>query len=394
MWIDPQSYDRQQLEGRQLGLLPTGSATVARIWVVIKTENLIMPATIVVGGQYGSEGKGKVVALRSALVKSPWLVRCGGPNSGHTIDYGGKSVILRQVPSCTEPRRATFCIAAGCAVDEQILISELDMMGIPRERIVVDPRSILIREEDRDSEGHRLAHISSTLSGNGAALAHRMSRGKDVKLAEHSAILSPRCQIRPVAPLLHTALMRGEHVIVEGTQGFGLSLLHGPVYPFVTSKDTTASAFASEVGISPRSVNEIVLVIRTFPIRVGGTSGPFPHEISWEEVGQLSGAPDTFPEYTSVTRKLRRVAKFDLQAVQTACLYNQPTSLAVMGLDRIDYANTGITDYENLTPSARQFLERLHGATGVPIEYGGTGFGTHDVVSVPVNAFRTEYTNA
>ena len=85
--------------------------------------------------------------------------KCGG---------GGIFVWAKPVP-----RRATLCIAAGCAVDERILVDELDMMGIPRDRIVVDPRAILIREEDRTSEGQRLAHISSTLSGNGAALAHR-----------------------------------------------------------------------------------------------------------------------------------------------------------------------------------------------------------------------------
>ncbi len=76
-----------------------------------------MPATIVVGGQYGSEGKGKVVALLAEETISPWLVRCGGPNSGHTVTVRGEEMILRQVPCCTRPDRATFCIAAGCAID-------------------------------------------------------------------------------------------------------------------------------------------------------------------------------------------------------------------------------------------------------------------------------------
>src|ERR1035441_7504420 len=97
-----------------------------------------MPATIVVGGQYGSEGKGKVVALLANRSNSPWLVRCGGPNSGHTVTIDGRDVILRQVPCCSEPQRATFCISAGCAIDETVLLQEVDLLNIDRQRIIVD----------------------------------------------------------------------------------------------------------------------------------------------------------------------------------------------------------------------------------------------------------------
>jgi adenylosuccinate synthase len=78
------------------------------------------------------------VALLASQTAAPWLVRCGGPNSGHTVTIGGEDVILRQVPSCAEPHKATFCIAPGCVVDEAILLHELDLLGIDRERIVVD----------------------------------------------------------------------------------------------------------------------------------------------------------------------------------------------------------------------------------------------------------------
>src|ERR1051326_2290398 len=322
-----------------------------------------MPATIVVGGQYGSEGKGKVVALRAAEAASPWLVRCGGPNSGHTIDLNGQSVVMRQVPSCTEPHKAIFCIAAGCVVDQKILVEELDMMRIPRDRIIVDPRAILVTDGDRAVEQQGLKHISSTASGTGAALARRMSREADIRLVRDSAVIRSRCIVSTVAPLLHEALAAGDDVIIEGTQGFGLSLLHGPDYPFVTSRDTSASGFASEVGLSPRSIDEIIMVVRTFPIRVGGPSGPFPGEISWDTVRIFSKAPSTVPEFTSVTKKLRRVARFDLDAVRIACRYNQPTSLAVMGLDRLHYADTGVTDFSKLTREARRFISKPHDAT-------------------------------
>src|SRR4051812_50084271 len=103
-----------------------------------------MPTTIVVGGQYGSEGKGKVVALLADRAVSPWIVRCGGPNSGHTVSICGEERVLRQVPCCMEPDRATFYLSAGCAVDTEILFGELDFLDVERERIVVDPRAVLI----------------------------------------------------------------------------------------------------------------------------------------------------------------------------------------------------------------------------------------------------------
>lgn len=341
-----------------------------------------MSATIVVGGQYGSEGKGKVVALLASHIDSPWLVRCGGPNSGHTVDINGREVVLRQVPSCTEPSKATFCVAAGCVIDEALLIRELDILEIDQARIIVDPRAVIVTDRDREAERANLQHIASTFTGTGAAMVRRMGRRVDVPLAKNSRVLSARCRVETVAPLVNRVLDERGDVIVEGSQGFGLSLLHGPDYPFVTSRDTTAAGFAMEVGLSPRLIDNIVMVVRTFPIRVGGASGPLSNETSWEEIHRLSGAPEVVPEYTSVTKRLRRVAEFDMDAVKLACLYNRPTSLAVMGLDRLDYTNTGVTEIGDLSPRGRWFLSDLELATGVPIEFAGTGFGTLDVVAI------------
>jgi adenylosuccinate synthase len=347
-----------------------------------------MPATIVVGGQFGSEGKGKVVALLADRSKAPWLVRCGGPNSGHTITASGQNIVLRQVPSCVSPQRAMFCISAACVVDEDILIRELDQLGIARDRIIVDPRAVLLAPEDVAAERREIGTIGSTCSGNGNALMRRMRRGQDVGLAANSNRIKERCRVELVAPLLHNALDSQEDVIVEGTQGFALSLFHGANYPYLTSRDTTAAAFAAEVGLSPRRIAEIVMVIRTYPIRVSGPSGPLKDEISWDEIRRRSNAPATVPELTSVTKRVRRVAKFNLDDVLTACEYNSPTRLAVMGLDRLDYAMSRVSDSKHLTDAAWQFLKTLEDATGIPIEFAGTGFETYDVVERPTRPER------
>ena len=341
-----------------------------------------MPATIVVGGQYGSEGKGKVVALLANRSDAPWLVRCGGPNSGHTVTIHGQDVVLRQVPSCTEPNRATFLLSAGCAIDQLVLLREVDLLEIPRDKIIVDPRAVIVIDKDRDDERRELKDIASTCSGTGAAMARRLLRAGNVTLAGDSEVLAKRCRIQTIAPLLHEQLGLRRDVIIEGSQGFALSLLHGDKYPFVTSRDTTASGFASEVGLAPRSIDKVVVVIRTYPIRVGGPSGPFSNEISWEAIRESSGAPVTMPEFTSVTHKLRRVAQFDMETVKRACQYNWPTSLAVMGLDRIDYGNTNVTSWGALTEGARKFIANLESTTGVLVEMVGTGFGTFDAITL------------
>lgn len=324
-----------------------------------------------------------MVALLASRAEFPWLVRCGGPNSGHTVTIQGRDVILRQVPSCSEPSRATFLLSAGCAIDELVLLRELDLLEIPPERIIVDPRAVIVTERDRENESRNLKNIASTCSGTGSAMARRLLRAEDVILAGDSDLLAKRCRIQTIAPLLHEQLDIGTDVIVEGSQGFALSLLHGDKYPFVTSRDTTASGFASEVGLAPKSIEKVVVVLRTYPIRVGGPSGPFENEISWEKICDLSGAPEVVPEFTSVTRKLRRVALFDMEAVKRACKYNCPTSLAVMGLDRIDFRNHRITQPDLLSMSARRLLNDIENATGVPVEFGGTGFGTFDAVYFP-----------
>jgi len=335
-----------------------------------------MPCTIVVGGQYGSEGKGKVVALQAGALDSPWVVRCGGPNSGHTVTIGGREKVLRQVPAGARHPQATLLLAAGCVVDEAVLLRELADLQIPPERMIVDPRAVLVEEADRQQEQGLVATIGSTSSGTGLALARRMARSGHVRFIGDSKTLRDRIRVETVAPLIHSQLAADGDVIVEGTQGFGLSLLHAPDYPFVTSRDTTAAGFAMEVGLSPRQIDFVVMVIRTFPIRVGGHSGPLAREITWERVREIGKAPFATEEYTSVTGRLRRVGVFDIELVKTACRYNQPTSLAIMGLDRLDYNNCNVTESSRLSSKACAFVEFVEAETGVQVELGGTGFAT------------------
>jgi adenylosuccinate synthase len=162
----------------------------------------------------------------------------------------------------------------------------------------------------------------------------------------------------------------GVRVIVEGTQGFGLSVLHTPHYPYATSRDCSAAGALAEAGLSPRDVDEVVLVLRTFPIRVGGNSGPLPHEIDWETVATESGSAGPLAEYTSVTGRLRKVARFDPTIVKRAIEVNNP-SLIVM--NHIDYVDAECSRLGTLTERARGFVHDTSAALGVPIDLVGVG---------------------
>ena len=129
---------------------------------------------------------------------------------------------------------------------------------------------------------------------------------------------------------LRSKIKEGQKVIIEGTQGFGLSLLHSPHYPYTTSRDTTASAFLAEAGLSPFDVEDIIMAIRTFPIRVEGNSGALENEISWDEIGRE-------PELSSVTKKIRRIAHFDSEIVKMAIDVNRPSKII---LNHVDYVSS------------------------------------------------------
>lgn len=338
-----------------------------------------MSVWVVVGGQFGSEGKGKISAIITLEEKIDVCIRCGGPNSGHSFQReDGTMVLLRQLPTGFVRPETRLLIPAGGLVDLAILRSEIEGLALDAGRVGIDRNAMVITSEDREHE-RRLAlgaRLSSTLCGVGSAVARRALRSSDVDLAASAAT---KCSwLRPfltdVAHEANSAVDRGQKVLIEGTQGSGLSLYHSSYYPKATSRDTNSAGFISEVGLSPRLVSEIVLVLRTFPIRVAGAqAGPLHEEISWEQLQAESNSPAPLHEYTSVTRRLRRVARFDWDKARTAALLNRPTRIAANFLDYIDFRNRGITNWGALTADARAFVGRLERICGSPAIYLGTG---------------------
>jgi adenylosuccinate synthase len=196
-----------------------------------------------------------------------------------------------------------------------------------------------------------------------------------------------------VSAELNSALDRGKKVLVEGTQGFGLSVYHSDFYPHCTSRDTTAAGFLSEVGLSPRLVTEIVVVFRTFPIRVAGDqAGPLRDEITWQHIQRESGCPHPLNEFTSVTNKPRRVARFDWELARHAIRLNRPTKIAVNGLDYISYRNRDVEEFEMLTGNAKEFVLHLAECSGTASIYVGIGPQINQTLTVDVSTEKTRHT--
>ncbi|MGH7230887.1 MAG: adenylosuccinate synthetase, partial [Nitrospiraceae bacterium] len=271
-----------------------------------------MPLTVIVGGQYGSEGKGKITSYLALRDNVDIVVRCGGPNSGHTVDYKGQRYELRTLPAGFINQNTRLLLAAGSLVIPEILLTEIKFAGIDPARVGVDRNAGIISASDSNAETNLLLRerLGSTLSGTGIAVANRALRNPDFKLAKDVSEL--KSFVTDVSEEVNWTIDKGGKVIIEGTQGFGLSVYHSPHYPYATSRDTTASGFLSEVGVSPLLVSNIIMAIRTYPIRVGGNSGPLADEITWEDLRRLSGYPSDIREFTTTTKKLRRIALFDL----------------------------------------------------------------------------------
>ena len=338
-----------------------------------------MPVTVVVGGQFGSEGKGKICAHLALTDDIDYMVRCGGPNSGHTVYRGGRRFQLRQVPAGFVNPHTRLLIAAGALIDPEVLLREVEQCELGPERIGIDRNAGVIEPGDLAAERSLdlRGQFGSTATGVGAAVSRRALRRPDFRLAQDHPDLRPF--ITSVRDELGGAVRNDQSVVVEGTQGFGLSLYHADEWPYRTSRDTTAPSFLGEVGLGVRDY-EVIMALRTYPIRVAGNSGPLPHEITWQELQFASRCPHPIEEYTTTTKLLRRVARFDWAVVQQAVAANGPTQLALHGADYIDHANYGVTEWANLTASARQFVNKLERETGTPVTFVGTGLTNAELV--------------
>jgi len=342
---------------------------------------------VLVGGAYGSEGKGHIASYLAP--EYDFLVRVGGPNAGHKVFEDPEPYVHHLLPSGTRRCSAQLILAPGSVLSVLRVLKEIGDCRVNKERLAIDPMAMIIEDEDIKLEKATLVgDIASTGQGVGAATARKILRGAispPVRLARDVPELKP--YIHETGCILDKAFREGKKVFLEGTQGVGLSLHHGK-YPHVTSRDTTVSGCLSEAGIPPSRVRRVVMVCRTFPIRVKSpsrkkSSGYMAQPLTWEDIGEISGYDPRDlerAEHTSTTNKLRRVGQFEWDLFRRAVSLNGPTDIALTFTDYIDRSNAEARRFELLTDPTIRFIEELERVANAPVSLISTRFNYRSII--------------
>ena len=338
---------------------------------------------VLVGGQYGSEGKGNIADYLSPEYKV--LMRVGGPNAGHKV-YEDPPYTHISLPCGTRKydESQSLLIGPGAVIAPGKLVEEIRECGVEHDRLIVDEQAVVICPEDVEWEKENLeAEIGSTAQGVGKAAARRVTdRFRHEGACKLARDLGPEFrELKPylgsTAERLEKAYAKGERILLEGNAG------HRPQHvpwrlPVGDVEGHGRGGLPVGGGASgPRRVNRIVLVCRTYPIRVGGESGSFSKEIEWKTVSERSGIPVEElhgHEVGSVSGKRRRVGEFDWEMLRRACHLNSPTDVALTFVDYLDRRNSEAIRFDQLTAETIKFVEDVEIVAGVPCSLIGNRF--------------------
>lgn len=281
---------------------------------------------------------------------------------------------MQQIPCGWHNTLATLALGPGSVIDLDIFSREFKMVesymgpGYLKDRLVIDPNVAVISKDHVEAELSLKSGIGSTGKGVGAATADRVMR--HCETADQIDWLTPYIELVP--DRLRLEHERGAAIIVESTQGFGLSLTRSNLYPFTTSRDITPAAVLNEAGIPHNWPTEVIAVFRTFPIRVAGNSGPLAQETNFPELEEESGGYIK-EERTTVTNNVRRIGRWDPDLAKTACKHLQPDSVY---LSFVDYVMPEVAMRSRLLPSELDRIADFQDDLDAPIRWVGTGFGS------------------
>jgi len=341
---------------------------VCFFWVAV-----FLTTICVVGGFWGDEGKGKMISYL-ALHDEPSVIARGGvgPNAGHTVVWEGRTYGLRQIPSGFVYDKARLLVGPGVLVNPHVFLDEVEVTNT-RNRVGLDFCCGIIEEKhvkEEEESAHLSKKIGSTKTGCGAANAERVRRS--LKLARDIPELKEFLVDVPLE--VNTAIDEGEDVILEGTQALFLSLFHG-TYPYVTSKDTGASALCSDVGVGPLKVDDVIVVFKAYVTRVGG--GPLEGELSVEEAEKRG-----WLERATVTGRVRRSAPFNFDLAKRSVMINSATQIAITKMDIVFPECANVRTIDEFSKEALEFIEKVEKATGIPVTLLGVGPDAEDIVDL------------
>src|SRR3989304_608122 len=328
-----------------------------------------MPCTVIVGAFWGDEGKGKIISYLALKDKLDFCVRTGSVNAAHTVWMEGKRYALHMVPAAFLHEKCRLLIGAGANVQVARFLEEVELTKV-RDRMGVDQQASIIEEKHavQDKTSAHLKGLGTTGWGVGPALEERVRR--TAKLAKDISELQPF--LADVTTEINEGIDSGKKVLLEGTQGFMLSLYYG-TYPYVTGRDTGAAAICSEAGVGPTRVDDVFIVYKSFMPRVG--AGPLPGELTKEEAIKRG-----WFETAAGTGRDRRSAPFDFELAKKTAKINGATQAAVPKLDSMFPKCQGTREFADLSEDAKEFIKEVENRTEIPVVLIGTGPEAWDII--------------
>ena len=325
-----------------------------------------MGATIVIDAFWGDSGKGKVAAFLANELDADYAVRVGtGTNAGHSVLYKGEILKTNQLPCAFLNKRTQLRVGSGTVIDPEKFFEEMERYKL-NDRTKIDYRCPIVLPEYKEAEANdeNLAKkVGSTKSGTGYTISQFVLR----KAKQARDIPRLKAYTTDVAEELNNACDDGKKVILEGSQGTYLSLALSPDYPFVTSDNCTAVSAADDAGITWNHIDEVIMIVKAIPSRVG--AGPLPNEMPMEESVKLGIA-----EYGVTTGRQRRKAyKIDMKLLKYAAMLNAPTKIALTFCDHLDKNAEGAHSEAELTKPVTGLIAKIEKATNAPVSIVETG---------------------
>lgn len=376
--------------------------------------------TVVLDSQAGSCGKGKFIGYLALNDNVDVAIDNFMSNAGHTFVMGDNKYMTQQLPTSLVNPNTSLVIAPEAAITPAILFHEIlkysDIIG--NRKIIINPRAVVIKQKHRDMEAEIL-RSGSTFKGCGSARADKVMRQAELfgEYWAHNEYASDEEIIETFTPdqiefvrnhivvidtmeYINDAIDNKYNVLVEGSQGCDLDINYGLPYPNTTSRQCHAGQLVADCGISPKLVDEIIMIMRPYPIRISNltnlknecgesiivSSGDYDgaEEISWDIVKERCGAPDDveFGEMTTVTKKTRRVFEMNWNRLKYVTKLNRPTMIALNFAQYIDWGAYKCKSYAELPQKVLDFIAQVEDVTGVPVKLIGTGADNEDIIDL------------
>lgn len=345
--------------------------------------------------QWGSSGKGKFNTMLALTEEPDFAISQNSTQASHwSIDPDGNCYKFQHLPTSVVYPGCKVIIGAGSVIDLPTMIQEIEDWKLDQSRLFIHPNAAVITESDIEYEKKHLMRIASTMTGVGSAVARKVMRHPDVVTADMVKELKPFLA-NTYDLMLKWVVKNQQKGILETCQGFDLSIDHSMVrwsgsevkksYPYCTSRNVDPLSLAGVSGIPRSLIGNVLMTVRTFPIRVGdatnnkidgrtglpmegsyaGDCWPDQHEMTWEEITRISGSEIPIKETTSLTKRTRRVFSFSRQQIHHATGICQPDFFAVNFANYLDSSISGMSArmtlqaLESVSPSVAEFVREV-----------------------------------